>query len=105
MKLKTLESEFDELPVYNKLFLARWKEKKGYTLTKEFEFGQLAELALALTNDLNFEDSDGRVFNNILKYEEFLLAFEGKQPISILWHEVNTKLRRRINMYVVANSK
>ncbi len=106
MKLKTSESEFNELPVLNQLFLAEWKLRKGYTPSKECDFGQLVELALALTNDLRFETpSEHTTFNNSLQYDEILIAWEGGEPISILFFELNKKLRRRINQYIVVNSK
>ena len=99
MKLSTTSFEFDQLPIYNRLFLAMWKLKKGYPPTKEFSFGEVIELSLALTNDLSHEDSDGRTFNNILKYDEVILGWEGQEPLDITFYELNQKLRRRLTQY------
>jgi hypothetical protein len=106
MKLKTSKIEFDSLPVLNRLFIALWKSKKGYTSDKELSFGELVELSLALTNHLEYDSPALRTtFNNALHYEEIQVAWDGKQPIDILFYELNQKLKRRIVQYLVVNSK
>lgn len=99
MKQKILRSDFDSQPVYNQLFLAWWREEKGYIDTAEWSFGEVVELALALTQDLHFEDSDGRVFNNLLNYNEIHIGWDGEDPLDVLWYELNQKLKRRIMQY------
>ena len=110
MKLSTTPQEFDQLPIYNRLFLAMWKLKKGYAPVKECTFAEVLELAFALTNDLHYDATvrdgpdEAAMFNNVLDYQEFLLAFDGDDPLGILWYKLNEKLRRRINQYIVAHA-
>ena len=103
MKLATNNYDFDSLPLLNRLFLALWKFRKGYGSSKEFTFGQVAELSFAVTNDLKFDTpSERTTFNNSLQYDEFMLSWDGVQPIDILFYELNKKLKRRILSYMVS---
>lgn len=103
MKLVILKEEFESQPLLNQLFLALWKQKKGYH--DDLSLSQLIELACALTPDLSFDDSDGRVFNNSLHYGEFHIAWDGSEPLDVLWFELNQKLKRRITNYLVVANK
>lgn len=106
MKMTTTIKDFDQLPYLNKLFFLLWKQKKGYRIIKECDFGQLLELSFAVTQDLRFETSaEKTAFNNILEYKEILIAWDGVEPIDILFYELNEKLKRRINQYLIVNSK
>jgi hypothetical protein len=105
MKLSTTSQEFNELPHLTQVFLLAWKEKKGYALTKEFSMGELIELAAAVTSDLQFDESDGRTFNNCIRYNEVSIAWDGIEPIEILWFELTQKIKRRITQYLVVSSK
>ena len=106
MKLQTTDSDFNNLYIYNRYFLLRWKILKGYKPNKSFDFGQLLELAFALTNDLQHDEVAERlIFNNTLQYKEFTLGWDGIQPIDILFYEINQKLKRRINQYIIIKNK
>lgn len=106
MKLITNSQAFDELPSLNQLFLALWKQYKHYPPAKEFSFGQLIELSLALTPDLKFESPAERTtFNNSLQYEELFFAWDGAEPIETLWYELNQKLKRRISKHIAVHEK
>lgn len=102
MKQYIDHSEIESLPLSNQLFLALWKTEKKYPRITEWSFGEILELALSLTPDLRFETpSERTIFNNSLQYEEMLVGWDGEEPIDILWYEVNQKLKRRINQYLV----
>lgn len=105
MKLRITSSDFDNQPLLNRYFFARWLDLKNYRVTKEMEFGQLVELAFSITNDLHFDDSEEYtgVFNNFLKYREIRIAWDGKEPIDVLFYELNEKLKRRINQHLVVS--
>ncbi len=106
MKIKTTTEDFNELPIYNQYFIAEWKRKKGYRPTKECEFGEVFEMSLAVTNDLVFDSpSERTTFNNSLQYNEIQMSWDGREPLEILWYELNQKLRRRINQYIVVKGK
>jgi hypothetical protein len=104
MKLHISASEYDELPQLTKVFWSLWFEEKGYAPTKEIHLEQMIELAFALTPDLHFDDSDGRTFNNILTYDELMIAFDGSQLTDAAWYEVNKKIRQRILLFDKSSS-
>lgn len=104
MKLIILQNEFESQPLLNQLFLALWKQRKGYE--GELRLDQLIELACALTPDFHTDTPNDRsTFNNGLHYSEMFYGWDGDEPIEILWFELNQKLRRRINQYLVVNNK
>ena len=98
------DKEFNELPLYNKLFWIVWSKRKGYPITRNLPMSHILSVALVL-GDLRHDTSIERVrsddqpttFNNVLDLGEFLLAFDGKEPIESLSYTVNQKLRKRIN--------
>lgn len=108
MKLKTNIEEFDAFPVLNKYFLILWLKGKRYPMTKELTYSQWTELALALDmqSDVSVRSGENQsgMFNNVLDLGEFLLAFDGSEPIEILSAKVNEKIKRKINQYLIVKS-
>lgn len=106
MKLTTKKEDFDSLQLYNQLFLALWREEKGYPDTKEFSYGEIVELALAISPDFRFDTPAERTtFNNSLQYNELFIGWDGAEPINILWYEMNEKLKKKLHQYMMLHSK
>lgn len=77
-------------------------------MTKELTYSQWTELALALDmqSDVSVRSGENQsgMFNNVLDLGEFLLAFDGSEPIEILSAKVNEKIKRKINQYLIVKS-
>lgn len=111
MKQLTSDKDFDSYPLLNRLFYALWLQKKGYVVKKEISFSQWKEIA----DDLGLirkstsiermrSDDQGLFFDYVLDLGEFVLAWDGEDPIDILSYRVNERLKRRINQFLVVHS-
>lgn len=104
MKQITNKNDFDTYPLLNRLFFVLWLQKKGYEVKKEISFSQWLELGLALgvryDSTIRSGDDQTAYFNNVLDLGEFLVAFDGPEPIDTISYKINESLRKRILHYL-----
>jgi hypothetical protein len=93
----------NDTPQNVRLFIEVWQRKKGYTISPVLSYGHLVELQMAVSNNLHYEESDPRFFNNILINNESVIGWEGQEPIDIVAYEVIQNIKRLIVVH--ANQK
>lgn len=95
MKQLLDKSQFDEAPDFVRSFVTAWKQRKGYT-TETLTLGECIELMIGVSYNLRKDDSDGRFFNYILTNELSIVAWDGEEPIDVLWYEIIIAMKRRV---------
>lgn len=112
MKLKISQTEFNNQPVLNRYFLIRWQELKKREVTPFWRRDEMDEVLIALggnfKTDTSLErqrsDGESTFFNNVLDMSEYLLAWDGGEPIDIVFYKLNEKLRRTITAHITSKS-
>jgi len=95
MKQVLEKPEYDAADPFVLSFAETWKKRKGYT-TETLSLGECIELMVAVSYNLHHDWSDGRFFNHILTNELSIIAWDGEEPIDVLWYEIIIAMKRRI---------
>lgn len=103
MKYFNSGKDFDSYSPLTQHFIVFWLEETHQKVAKELSFLQWLDLALIVgdfQNDTSIEltrnTNESVFYNNLLTLEEFLLAWDGKEPIDTLSFAVSTLLTKRI---------
>ncbi len=100
MKLFITQDQMDELSPSEKEFIRIWREHKKYNQSHPLSFGECVELLVAYSYNLHHEDSlyqEGEsFFDNILRNKQSIFAWDGTEPIDILFYEAKIHIKKRL---------
>lgn len=93
MKQTTTEL-INERPSVRLCFLL-WKKYKGYDDSFP-HLGHLWEMIDVFSTNHKREWSDGRFFGHLIQNKESSMAWEGNEPLDILYYELVTIIKKRL---------
>jgi hypothetical protein len=95
MKQFITASQWNELPFKGKIYTNHWKIQKGYR-NHYLELGQCLELAAEISHRLYKDEILHGTFNYVLDMEEYFLAYDGDEPIEIMWFKIVETIKKRL---------